>query len=74
MADYTLKESIRETNAQITYWYGEKEMRCVKKSAQMVKRFVPSCEIYEAKGYSHGYLSIYLPDECLALAKTFFQR
>lgn len=74
MADYTLKESIRETKAQITYWYGEKEMRCVKKSAQMVKRCVPSCEIYEAKGYNHGYLSIYLPDEWLALAEAFFQR
>lgn len=74
MANYTLKEGIRGTKAKIAFWYGEKEMKCVKNSAKLVQNSVPSCELYEAKGYDHGYLSIYLPDEWLALAEDFFRR
>lgn len=63
MEEYYLKESICDTKAQVMYWYGSKEMKCVKKSAVMFQKKVPSCQIYEAKGYNHGYLAIYLPDE-----------
>lgn len=48
-----------------------KEMKCVKKSAQLFKELVPSCQIYEAKGYNHGYLAIYLPDEWLKVVVPF---
>lgn len=71
MKDYTLKESIAQTQAQIQYWYGSKEMKCVKKSAQLFKNYVPSCQIVEAKGYNHGYLAIYMPDEWLARVNLF---
>lgn len=74
MAKYSLKEGVRETRAQVMYWYGEKEMKCVKASARRFQELVPDCEIYEAKGYDHGYLSIYLPDEWLAIAEPFFNR
>lgn len=69
---YHLKESLRDTKAQVMYWYGEKEMKCVKKSAQLFKSYVPNCQIYEAKGYNHGYLALYLPEEWLTLACAFF--
>lgn len=71
MASYSLKESIRQTTAQVMYWYGEKEMKCVKRSAQLFKSSVATCEIYEAKGCNHGYLALYLPDEWLAVAEPF---
>lgn len=74
MAEYKLKDSIRACTAQVMYWYGEKEMKCVKKSAHMFCSMVPSCEIYEAKGYNHGYLSVYLPEEWLQVALPFFNR
>lgn len=74
MMDYTLKNTLRDTKAEVMYWYGEKEMKCVKNSAQRFKELVPSCEIYEAKGYNHGYLSLYLPDEWLELAQDFFNK
>jgi len=70
---YQLKESLRDTKAQVMYWYGEKEMQCVKKSAQLFQSYVPDCEIYEAKGYNHGYLALYLPEEWLTLACAFFE-
>lgn len=72
MMHYNLKSGIRNTTAQVMYLYGSKEMKCVKKSAQMFKALVPSCKIYEAKGYNHGYLSVYLPEEWLAMAEPFF--
>lgn len=73
MMRYRLKESIRDTTTEVVYWYGSKEMKCVKKSAQLFKEMVPSCKIYEAEGYDHGYLSIYLPDEWLQIAGEFFK-
>lgn len=73
MMEYRLKEGIRSNRAEVMYWYGEKEMRCVKKSARMFQAMHPACRIYEAKGYNHGYLSVYLPDEWLALAVPFFE-
>ncbi len=74
MMQYTLKESIRNTTAQVMYWYGEKEMKYVKKSAALFKSYVPACEIYEARGCDHGYLALYLPEEWLAIAEPFFQQ
>lgn len=71
MKNYMLKDSIKQTQAQIQYWYGSKEMKCVKKSALLFKKFVPTCQIVEAKGYNHGYLAIYLPDEWLARVNVF---
>ena len=71
MAEYHLKENISNTNAQVMYWYGSKEMKCVKKSAEMFKSLVPSCQIYEAKGYNHGYLAVYLPEEWIKIVKPF---
>lgn len=69
---YHLKDSLRNTKAQVMYWYGEKEMKCVKKSAKLFQAYVPNCKIYEAKGYNHGYLAIYLPEEWLEIACAFF--
>lgn len=71
---YKLKKSVRNSCAQVMYWYGEKEMKCVKKSAKLFQTLLPSCEIYEANGYNHGYLSIYLPDEWLQIAVPFFNK
>lgn len=74
MSEYTLKESLKETQAQVMYWYGSKEMKAVKKSAKLFQSFVRTCEIYEAEKYGHGYLAIYLPDEWLTLAQDFLNR
>lgn len=69
---YSLKESLKECKAQVMYWYGEKEMKYVKRSAELFRSFVPSCRLYEAKGYNHGYLALYLPEEWYENACAFF--
>lgn len=71
MMQYTLKKSVQDTTAKVMYWYGEKEMACVKKSAKLFQSYVPSCEIYEAKGCNHGYLALYLPEQWLKVAEPF---
>jgi hypothetical protein len=71
MEQYRLKDEISKTTATVMVWYGSKEMKCVKQSAQMLKELVPSCRIYGAKGCCHGYLAIYLPDEWLKIVIPF---
>ena len=73
MMRYRLKESISATRAQVMYWYGEKEMKCVKRSARLFQEKVPSCRIYEAKGCGHGYLAVYLPEEWMKVAVPFLE-
>ena len=73
MGRYALKDAITESKAQVLYTYGEKEMSCVKDSAQLFKEMHPNCTLYEAKGYSHGYLSAYLPLEWMALVNSFLK-
>ena len=73
MAQYQLKESVGSSHAQVMYWYGEKEMKCVKNSASMFQQLLPSCRVYEAKGCGHGYLSAYLPEKWLNIALPFFE-
>lgn len=74
MAEYQLKESLCQTKAQVMYWYGSKEMKCVKKSAFLFQKQVPSCQIYEAKGYNHGYLAVYLPNEWIKVVNDFLSK
>lgn len=73
MMQYRLKESVRDSGTQVMYWYGEKEMRCVKESARLFQSMLPTCELYEAKGYGHGYLSVYRPEEWLQIAVPFLE-
>lgn len=63
MNGYTLKDEISFTLSEIYYWYGSKEMKCVKKSAEIVKSKVKKCTIHEFKNYNHGYLAIYKTNE-----------
>lgn len=74
MMNYRLKPSIRQSKAQVMYWYGEKEMKCVKQSARLFCSIHPNCRMYEAKGYGHGYLSVYLPEEWLERAVPFLEQ
>ena len=74
MMNYRLKPGIRQNKAQVMYWYGEKEMKCVKRSAELFRSVHPNCRIYEAKGYGHGYLSVYLPEEWLERAVPFLEQ
>ncbi len=73
MGRYKLKDTISASKAQVLYTYGEKELNCVKASAKLFQQLHPNTILYEAKGYNHGYLSAYLPQEWLTLVIPFLE-
>ena len=73
MGRYKLKGMISASKAQVLYIYGEKELNCVKASAKLFQQLHPNTILYEAKGYNHGYLSAYLPQEWIDLVVPFLE-
>ena len=73
MGDYKLKDKISASKAQVLYIYGEKELNGVKESARLFQKMHPDTILYEAKGYNHGYLSAYLPQEWVELVELFLK-
>lgn len=69
MGSYRLKDAVGTSGADIEFWYGEHEMRCVKESARLLASKVPRCRVREAKGCGHGTLAVYRPDEWLSFAR-----
>ena len=55
---YTLKESLNNTNADVRIYYGEKEIRGIKQSAQRIKEMIPNASVSELRGMVHGEFSI----------------
>ena len=73
MGRYKLKDTISASKAQVLYIYGEKELNCVKVSAKLFQQLHPNTILYEVKGYNHGYLSAYLPQEWVDLVIPFLK-
>lgn len=69
MGSYRLKDAIEASGADIEFWYGEREMCCVKESARLLASKAPRCRVREAKGCVHGTLAVYRPDEWLSFAR-----
>ena len=73
MERYKLKDTISASKAQVLYIYGEKESNYVKESARLFQQLHSNTILYEAKGYNHGYLSAYLPQEWINLVVPFLK-
>lgn len=71
MASYQLKPEIKNSKTDVIYMYGSKEMKCVKLSAEKLKKFLPSLKIIENKGLNHGELVLYYPDKFLTVLNNF---
>lgn len=68
---YTIKESLRDSEADTIYWYGSKEMKCIKKSAKLFQSYMKKCKVFELKGYTHSEISAYHPEEWVEKAEEF---
>ena len=55
---YTLKDSIRNTTADVRIYYGSKETRGIKESAKLIKETLPTASVVELSGAYHGDFSI----------------
>ena len=73
MGHYKLNSRISKSKAQVLYIYGEKELKSVKESARLFQQLHPNTILFEAKGYNHGYMSAYLPQEWIELVVPFLE-
>ena len=73
MGAYRLKDAVADTAAQVEYWYGEREMACVKASARLFQSRVPSCRVRAIPGADHGTLAVYRPEEWLERVRPFLE-
>ena len=55
---YSLKDAIRETTAEIHVCVGERETGEILRSAEAIRRMLPSCRIHRMNGLRHGEFSI----------------
>jgi len=69
---YSLKPTLKESRADTMYWYGSKEMKCIKESSMTFRSFVKQCEIVELKDYYHSEISAYHPEEWVKRAEQFW--
>lgn len=71
--NYTLKESLRACEADTMYWYGSREMKCIKESAQLVASYMKKCQVIELEKYAHAEITEMHPEEWVKRADTFFR-
>lgn len=69
---YSLKEELRGCSADTIYWYGSKEMKCIKESSKLFKSYVEKCKVIELEKYNHAEISTYHPEEWVKRAEEFF--
>ncbi len=55
---YAIKESLKNTTADVRVYYGERETRGIKQSAQRIKEMIPNASVTELSGMVHGEFSI----------------
>lgn len=55
---YSLKESLSKTSAEVHVFYGERENRQVRRSAELIGRAIPGCRTTALPGLYHGQFSI----------------
>ena len=71
---YTLKEALKGCTADTIYWYGSKELKCIKKSSKLFKSYVKRCEVIELEKYNHAEISTYHPEEWVKRVEEFLEK
>ena len=66
---YSLKDNIKNCSAGVHIYYGEKETRGIKKSAQLICSAIPSCTAAELPGMYHGGLSFNHPGDYVKIIR-----
>ena len=71
---YTLKESIKNSTADVRICCGEKETHGIKRSAQKIKETLPTATVIELKGMVHGDFSINHAADYVSIIQKWSQR
>ncbi len=67
---YMLKDSMKETQAEVHIYAGEKENREIMESAKEIQKAVPHSRLHILKGLYHGEFSLNHPDEYVKEVET----
>lgn len=70
---YKIKESLKNSEVDTIFWYGGKEMKCIKQSGELFKSYVNKCKVIELKDYYHAEITMFHPEEWVEKAEKFFQ-
>ena len=60
---YSLKDTIKDTKADIHLFYGEKEASVIRRSAALIKKTLPDCTVQCLPDLYHGEFSLNHPEE-----------
>lgn len=63
---YALKDSFRHALSEVHVFYGEKETKGIRMSAEAICRMRPACSLHPIRGCYHGEFSINHPDQYAA--------
>ena len=66
---YALKDAFRGALAEVHVYFGEKETKAIKRSAEAICGMLPSCRLHPLPGLYHGEFSINHPDEYAAAVR-----
>lgn len=72
--NYTLKESLKKTNAKLLVIAGEKEIRIMKGSAKKLHEAIPESECQLIPKMKHGELSLLYPEEFVRQIRRFMKK
>jgi pimeloyl-ACP methyl ester carboxylesterase len=70
--NYYLKDTIKNTNANVLIIVGEKELKIIKKSAFKLNNTILNSQLYIASNMNHGELSLVNYEKYITLIKEFF--
>ncbi len=68
---YSLKDSIRNTEAKVLVIVGSKELGIMKKSALTLNKAIKNSELHYAKNMRHGQISLTKTEEFVDLLRKF---
>ncbi len=66
---YALKDAFRGAMAEVHVYFGEKETKAIKRSAEAICRMLPSCRLHPLPELYHGEFSINHPEEYAAAVR-----
>ncbi|MDR2602660.1 MAG: alpha/beta hydrolase [Spirochaetaceae bacterium] len=69
---YTLKRNIEKSKAKVLIIAGEREIKRIKKSAEILNRRIPDSILYFSRKMRHGELSMVYPAEYVKIIKSLF--
>ncbi len=71
-ASYSIKKDLKDTNAHVLIMCGEKELKVIKKSCEILHKTIQGSKLIVIPKMKHGEISLRYPDKYVGIIITFF--